>query len=122
MPLLRSFSNPVHGSSACVKRDVAFHEPLQFERFCGWPPTQPRSVEEQVERKGIAHRYATHETGVSLMCLRQKFGFSRCERAEPAQDGLRFLQLFVAIVGSAILKVKLRPCTQRSRCFAFRVD
>src|SRR6266481_6752107 len=35
--------NPV-----AVSDGVLIHEPSEFERCCGWSPTQPRSVEEQV--------------------------------------------------------------------------
>ena len=38
------------------------HEPLQFERCCGWSPTQPRSVEEQVQ----GHNACAKETNLSM--------------------------------------------------------
>src|SRR5437899_3035811 len=45
----------VHGRNACAKQKEALHEPSEFERCCGWVlpargyPTQPRSVEKQVQ-------------------------------------------------------------------------
>jgi hypothetical protein len=40
-----------------------FHESMQFERRCGWSPTQPRSVEEQVHGPSACARrnVALHE-------------------------------------------------------------
>ena len=54
MALLRSFANRFKAPTHAQKRNEAFHEPLQFERCCGWVlpargnPTQPRSAENEV--------------------------------------------------------------------------
>src|SRR5438874_10612330 len=44
----REKTTAVHGPNARSSKVGALHEPLQFERCCGWSPTQPGSVEEQV--------------------------------------------------------------------------
>jgi hypothetical protein len=45
---LRSFEDEVHGSNAGSSNVEAFYEPMEFDRFCGWSPTQPRSVERKI--------------------------------------------------------------------------
>jgi hypothetical protein len=48
-----------------------FHEPLKFEGFCGWSPTQPRSVERQVHGPGACakQKEAPHERSFVLALL-----------------------------------------------------
>src|SRR5437879_3384753 len=59
----------VHGRNACAKQKEALHEPSEFERCCGWVlpargyPTQPRSVEKQVQGSNACakRKEALHE-------------------------------------------------------------
>jgi hypothetical protein len=53
----------VQGPNACAKQNEAFHEPLQFERCCGWSPTQARSVEHEVHGSNahLSNIEALHE-------------------------------------------------------------
>jgi hypothetical protein len=76
MALLRSFANRFKAPTHAQKRNEAFHEPLQFERCCGWVlpargnPTQPRSVEEPSQCMREAKRGSPLRFSAALQMMR----------------------------------------------------